>query len=934
MAYEVVGRSDELLALAAFVEDVPSTGHALLLEGEAGIGKTSLWQEGLRFAGERGLRVLKSRSSPSETRIAFATIGDLFAPVVDETVAKLAPLQRRALESALLLREAESSPPEARVLGLALVSVLHALAQERPVLVAIDDVHWVDASSAEVLTFMLRRLDDKPVGVLASARGRAVQAPLELDRAFVAYRRLSVEPLSAGAIHRLLWGRLALSLARPTLIRIHEITGGNPFFALELGRGIVDGSIRADTDDATLPESLGALVAHRLSPLPARVRDTLVAVAALAAPSVTLLEPLGPTVVEDIEVAREHGVLELDGDRIRFTHPLLAPACYAAMPLHRRRRVHQLLTGLNVGPEEKSRHLAIAAAGPDEEIAGALDAAAAQARARGAAQAAAELAERAVALTPPALVEDAGRRRIAAGVLCAFAGDLARAGALLEEAVDGTSPGPLRAEALCRLADVQDGLDGHSTAEKLLLEALGEPGVGRRQRATILTKLGFTHVGHVGSGLSRGVQYAGAGLELAEELAEPELLVASLTVLALLEFCRTGRIQRDPLDRAIELSRTRGELTAGSRPALGDPSSPLTHEPRTNLALQLGVAGRYDESRAIWSELIAEQVERDDPNVVWAMLDLASMEVRAGRWEDAAHLCHEAMELNREMGRELAEPFGLMILAEIDLQRGGAEPSSTADLLRAVERLDFEPQTYRLWRVLASLELCRDDPRAAWRQVASLFEDVVDEMDAMIASVAGSVAIEALIGIGDLRTAERLLALLDERAADADMPLRPLANRCRGLLLSARGDHERAIVQLDAAAAAPVPPQEADPIELARTLLSLGGVRRKAQHKRAARETLERALEIFEQLGARPWADKARSELRRIGGRIAPGGELSETERLIVELVVSGRRNREVADELHLSPNTVAWNLSKIYRKLGVASRTELAAQVASSQRP
>lgn len=184
------------------------------------------------------------------------------------------------------------------------------------------------------------------------------------------------------------------------------------------------------------------------------------------------------------------------------------------------------------------------------------------------------------------------------------------------------------------------------------------------------------------------------------------------------------------------------------------------------------------------------------------MLDLALMEVRAGRWDDAAHLCHEALELNWQMGRELAEALGVMILGEIDLQRGEAELTSTADLLRAAERLDFEPQTYRLWRVLASLELCRDDPRAAWRQVPSLFEDI-DEMDAMIAHVAGSVAIEALIGIGDLGTAERLLGLLDDRAADADTPLRPLAHRCRGLLLSARGDHERAIVELDAAAAAP-----------------------------------------------------------------------------------------------------------------------------------
>ena len=189
MADEVIGRSGELLALAAFVEAVPSGGRALMLEGDAGIGKTALWQEGLRLAEEGGVRVLRSRSSPSETQIAFATIGDLFAPVVGETLPLLVPLQRRALESALLLREPEPSPPDARVLGLALVSVVRALAGTDRVLAAIDDVQCVDASSANVLRFMLRRLEDEPVGVLVTVRGRAVQAPLGLDRAFAGFRR-------------------------------------------------------------------------------------------------------------------------------------------------------------------------------------------------------------------------------------------------------------------------------------------------------------------------------------------------------------------------------------------------------------------------------------------------------------------------------------------------------------------------------------------------------------------------------------------------------------------------------------------------------------------------------------------------------------------------------------------------------------------------
>src|ERR671935_36829 len=351
MAEEVIGRSGELLSLAAFVEAVPNTGQALVLEGEAGIGKTVLWQEGLRLADEHGFRVLRSRSSPSETQIGFATISDLFAPVVDETVPLLVALQRRALESALLLREPGRSPPDARVLGLALVSVVRSLARNGPLLVAVDDAQWVDASSAELLAFALRRLEDEPVGVLATVRGRSVQAPFELDRAFA----------------------------------------------------------------------------------------------------------------------------ELGGDRIRFTHPLLAPACYTAMPLHRRRRVHQRLAELDIDPEERARHLAIASPGADEEIAAALDAAARHAHGRGAAQAAAELAERAVALTPVAAVEDVGRRRIAAAELCAYAGDLTRARALLEEVVDSAAPGPLRAEGLCPLANVRRESDGNAMAGGLPSRGVAPP---------------------------------------------------------------------------------------------------------------------------------------------------------------------------------------------------------------------------------------------------------------------------------------------------------------------------------------------------------------------------------------------------------------------------------------------------------------------------
>jgi len=920
MAHEIIGRREELIALGAFLDSVPAGGSALLFEGDAGIGKSALWQEGVRLARERGFRVLAAHSSQSEVRTAFATLGDLFAPVLGETLQRLVPVQRRALEIAFLIREPEGPPPETRLLATALLSVVCAVAEDGPLVLALDDVQWVDASSVDIIRFMLRRLEGEPVGVLASVRGRPVAASLELDRAFAAFRRVPVTPLSVAAIHRLLWGRLSLNLSRPVLLRVHETVGGNPFFALELGRAVVDGTIRPEGEHLPLPENLIEVVAKRLSALPAQVRDTLTAVAALGAPSVTLLEPLTSTAVDDIDLARQRGVLQLDGDRISFTHPLLAPVCYQEMPLHKRRGLHRRLADLDVDLEERARHLAISVVGHDEEVAAALDAAATHAHRRGAVQAAAELAERAVALTPPDAVDTLNRRQITAAGHYYYGGDAKKATELLEAAISSSEPGPVRAEALGQLAVVISAREGARASEGLQVRALAEPGLENRQRVFILCGL----VWNVGSrGESRAaVCYAEEGLALAEELAEPHMLGYALTTVAEATYWHTGRILRDALDRAMELERVAGghdRVSTGSR---------------GTLAWLLANSGRYAEARALWSDLIADATERGAGELVWPMFWLARLELAIGAWDEAARLCDEAMGLGHQVGRELVDLLCLMIQAEVDAYRGEAEKArrGLAELLRVAERAGIGRYLQGLDRSLALLELSCGDAAASSRHVAPLFTDV-PELDEWLAHLAGSVAIEALIAVGDLLAAERLLVLLDEHIAETgpDTALLPLAHRCRGILRAAHGDHERAIAALEAAAAEPDPPQEVNPFELARALLALGTVQRKAQHKRAAHESLQRAAEIFEQLGACIWSENARSELRRIGGRTVSGEALSETERCIVELVIAGRRNREVAAELSLSPNTVAWNLSKIYRKLGVSSRTELAAHVAAT---
>jgi DNA-binding CsgD family transcriptional regulator len=914
MAYEVIGRREELVALAEFLDVVPVGGAAMLLEGDAGIGKTALWQEGVHLARERGLRVLAARSSHAELQVAFATIGDLFAPVLDETLPHLVPVQRRALEVAFLRRDSGGRPPDVRLLGAALLSVVRSLAREEPLLVALDDAQWIDASSASVLAFVLRRLQDDAVAVLATVRGRPVEAPFELERSFSELRRLTVEPLTVGAIYRMLWGRLALNLPRPQLVRVHAVSGGNPFFALELGRALARGAIRADIEGVLLPDSLREVVAERLRALPMRVRQTLVAVAALSAPSVKVLAPLSASAVEDIELARQRGVVELDGDRIRFAHPLLAPASYEAMPLHKRRRLHRRLADLDIDPEERARHLAIATTEPDEEIALALDSGAAHASARGAAQVAAELAERAVLLTPADATERVNRRRIAAAEYCSYAGDATKAVELLDAAVDAAESGALRAEALLQLAGLRVATDGLRVAANTLLRALAEPGLELQQEVDILCALAWGAA--AGGDNQTGRAYAERALALAELLAEPSSRAEALATFTELTFWSTGHIRRDLLDRAIEIERASG-ADVGARMTLGR---------------LLGRSDRFDEARAVWTELIAEATERADPQVGACIFFLARTEMAAGAWELAAELCDRTVEVARQTGREMVQPLSVMLLAELDAYRGNAEKArhEIPELLGIAAEGGYGGATDRLRRALAVLELSCGDAAASWQAVAPLFE-VAGEMDEYLAQVAGSIAIEALIAIGDLDTAERLLGQVEELAAGADTALTQFAARCRGLLHAARGETARAIAALEAASEAPEPPQGVNPFERARTLLVLGTVQRRAQHKRAARESLERALALFEQLGARLWADRTRSELRRIGGRSASDSELSETERQIVALVVAGRRNREVAAELSLSPNTVAWNLSKVYRKLGVSSRTELVAHVAAA---
>ena len=267
--FEIVGREAELAHLQTFIGRPHGEPAALVVEGDAGIGKSTLWLAGVEHARSDGC-VLQARPVESERGLAHVGLGDLFEDVLDQVLPALPPPRRRALEVALLLGDADADAIDPRAVGIATRTALELLAAGGPLLVAIDDLQWLDASSTSALAFALRRLGANDVRLLLARRPVDGAQPSRLEVALGPERiqQLRVGPLSVGAIHRLLRERLGTPFARQTLLRIHERSGGNPFFALELAR-VLD----ADVDPLQplpVPETLEELVRARISGLPAR----------------------------------------------------------------------------------------------------------------------------------------------------------------------------------------------------------------------------------------------------------------------------------------------------------------------------------------------------------------------------------------------------------------------------------------------------------------------------------------------------------------------------------------------------------------------------------------------------------------------------------------------------------------------------------------
>jgi DNA-binding CsgD family transcriptional regulator len=908
-AGRLLGRDAELAQLHLFLDAAPASARTLVLAGGPGFGKTALWEAGVESARRRGTTVLVARPSEPETQLSFAALGDLLETVDDSVLAALPDPQRRALEVALLRAEPSDQPPETRAIAAGCLGALRELASRAPLMVAIDDVQWLDAASAAALQFAQRRLDDESVAFLLTERTGSGTGRLGAERT----ERIEVGGLSIGAARLLLAERLDFHPSRMLLRRIFEATGGNPLFTLELGRSLRENDGHADTEQPlAVPSEVGVLLGRRLARLSAEAKTAALCAALASDPSTELIAALlGEAATASLAELVDAGVVEFNAKRIHFTHPLLASTVTSTALSRERIAMHRQLSQLVDDPVASASHLARAIVDRDEEVAGILEAAALLARARGGWDTAAELLERARDLTPAEDAEARRRRGIAAAEHHAHSGDRSRARALVEEILREPLSRAHRANALRLLGEITAENENFAGAITLLNETIqyvDDPIL----EASI--EAGLAYLCSSNWDLTADV-HAHRALEIAETWSDNNLMSRSLAACAMVDFVYGNGVDWAMVERALALEDHEAVM-------------PLPARPSTVAALLDCFTGNHAEARegltAVWARA-ADQ--GDEGDLAFVLNWLSWLETRSGNFATAASVAEQAETLAILTGGASMRALAIAQRAFVDAHQGNATRArkAAAEAVAAGERVDFFPPRVWMSATLGLLELSVGNAEAAWQACKEMTVPIEEHgITEPITLFFLPDAIEALIALDELDRAELLVSALERRGRELDRPWAlALGARGRGLILAAKGDLAGSVTAL---AGALIEHERLDmPFERARTLFVQGLVERRAKQRTNARASFTEARDAFERMGARLWAERAREELARVSGRRPrSSGELTPTEQRVVELATDGLTNKEIADALFVSVHTVETHLSHVYTKLGVRSRSQL----------
>jgi DNA-binding CsgD family transcriptional regulator len=913
MPVATVSRSGEHQAVDDLLVSSDAQPAGLVIAGEPGIGKTTLWLDGVTRARELGFRVLSTRADEAESVLAYAAVADLLEDVEPEVLAGLPDLQRVAVDRVLLRTGTDGPPTDHRITGSAVASVISALAARQPILLAIDDAQWLDVSSQAVLAFAARRLTGR-VGVLLTGRAHSSEPDpaewLQL-RTPDAVNRVRVGPLSLGALHTMILERFGKAFPRPTMVRIAEVSGGNPFYALELARGV---DSRSALGEEVLPSTLTELVRLRTAHFDGEVGDMLLAACSVTDATVDLLadatEVPVERVVELLEGPEREGIVRIDGNSVHFAHPLLARGIYTHAGPARRRRMHRVLAAVEVQPELKARHMALGAASAEPHMLCALDGAAAAAVGRGAAAAAADLYELAIGLGG-----DTPTRRLRAAEQHLRAGDTRRARGLLEAAIDGFGSGPSHAAALNLLGAARMSDHDYAGALPLLGEAVDEAGddLGVLVKAHLL----LSRVQSMTGDLVAARRHAELAVSHSERLGDPKLISQALALHVMLD-CAHGHGRDEPaLTRALEMEAPDPDVSAPFRASVTD-------------AVTKAWTGRLDEALAGLIAARRRSVEMgSDADLVYVSGHLSMVYIWLGRYSVAADVAEDMLRRGENIGGGypvvVARTQRALASAYLGRERSAREDARAAI---AGARLCGAP-FLTVWPLITIgfLEVSLGNYAQSLNVLQPLLisGSGMDAGDIFPASYMPD-AVEAMVALGRLDEAVPMVEALELHGAELDRPwLLAVGARCRSMLQAASGELveaeatlQRAMMQHD---------RLAMPFERARTQLFLGQVLRRQRRKNLATATLREAFGTFEELAMPLWANRVGAELKRMDAPRSNDSDLTPSELRVARLAGCGMTNKDIASALFISPKTVEHNLSSVYRKLAVRTRAELASR-------
>ena len=907
----LVGRDAECSRIEQLLDGARSgASGVLVLGGDAGIGKTALCDFAVEHAG--GFRVLQQRSFPGESGLAFAGLADLVAPVLD-VIPRLPAPQAAALAGAFAIGPEVGT--DRFTVCAATLSLLAAVAEEQPLLVVLDNAQWLDASSVDALMFAGRRLEAESVAVIAAARG------VDARRLGGSFERIRIHGLDTDATLELLSDLTECRPAPEVVAVLHEGTAGNPL-ALRDVAALLDPAQLEGREPLPTPLPLGATVGRALleqiESLPDDDRLTLVVTAAEDGHAdidviLSACERLGGTGAFD--QAALAGLVVQNGETISLPHPLTREVLLQSATPARLRAVHRSLAEGASGEravERRARHLAASTDVPDAAVAEGIEEAARRAGSRGGHAEAARAFERAAGLTPDG--EERARRLVAAADEARRAGRLDHAVESLAEALATTADPLLRARIQHLHAGLETWLGAPMTAHAILVEeAARVEAVDGERAALMLTDAAWAS--YMAGEIAVGLATARSAVALAH-LAGPHASTLASVVLA----------------EGLVLT---GDATEG-RNVLAAAHATLLESSRSSRGAQVvQAAGQiftwledYGAARELIGAVVGTGRSKGSGGTLqYALGSLSELDFRTGAWTAAYAGAAEALRLAEEMGQASGVGFSLVCLARIEAARGRtAECRDHAYRALELAALGVRFVTVHASAALGLLELGHANHAAALEHLEPVARVVVRSG----ARGTGIVQwepdlIEAYVRLGRRDDALLTLARFRERARETDNGWAlAAAARCEGMLAEdddGEAAFGRAYVQHD---------RTPTPFERARTELCHGERLRRARRPGDARVRLRAALETFERLGALPWVERAESELRASGETIAPRSaptslELTPQELQIATHVASGATNKETGAALYLSPKTVEAHLGRVYRKLGVRSRTELA---------